>query len=111
MDRNFYIMNEDGTVHVESDSLTWGHWFETANRHIAETKLTGRTAGEEIRISTVFLGIDHQFGDGPPLLFETMVFGGELDEEQDRYATREEAVTGHLAMCERVARSLFGKPE
>lgn len=25
-------------------------------------------------VSTVFLGIDHSFGFGPPLLFETMVF-------------------------------------
>ena len=35
----------------------------------------------KIKISTVFIGIDHQFlKSGPPLLFETMVFGGELDE-------------------------------
>jgi hypothetical protein len=33
-----------------------------------------------IGISTVFLGLDHRhFGDGPPLLFETMVFGGSRD--------------------------------
>jgi hypothetical protein len=109
MDRNFYIMNEDGTVRVEPDSLAWGRWFETTHRRIAETKLTGCTAGEEIWISTEFMGIDHRFGDGPPLLFETKVFGGDFGEEH--HGTREEAVAGHLAMCERVARSLFGMPE
>lgn len=25
-------------------------------------------------VSTVLLGLDHQYGDGPPLIFETMVF-------------------------------------
>lgn len=38
-----------------------------------------------VRVSTVFLGIDHRFGgDGPPVLFETMIFGGPLDQYQRR---------------------------
>jgi hypothetical protein len=48
-----------------------------------------------IHVSTVFLGIDHGFGEAAPVLFETMVFGGELDLFQDRYATWNEAVAGH----------------
>lgn len=50
----------------------------------------------EANVSTVFLGLDHNYGDGPPLLFETMVFGlpGET-EYQWRYATWDEAVAGH----------------
>ena len=59
-----------------------------------------------VRVSTVFLGIDHQWGDGPPILWETMVFGGELDQEQERYHTREEAQDGHQAMIERVLETL-----
>jgi hypothetical protein len=44
----------------------------------------------------VFLGIDHQLSpSGPPLLFETMVFGGEHDSYQERYSTRKQAVQGH----------------
>ena len=46
-------------------------------------------------VSTVFLGLDHQFGDGPPILFETMIFGGEHDQYQERYCTWTEAVKGH----------------
>ena len=53
-------------------------------------------------VSTVFLGIDHNFGEGKPLLFETMVFGGKLDEETERYSTWEEAVEGHNHMVEKV---------
>ena len=49
-----------------------------------------------IDVSTVFLGIDHSFMEGgPPLLFETMIFGGERDGEQMRYATKSEAIAGH----------------
>ena len=52
-------------------------------------------------VSTVWLGLDHQFGDGPPLIFETMVFPsnedfGDLDSR--RYSTEQEAVAGHATM-------------
>jgi hypothetical protein len=50
-------------------------------------------------VSTVFLGIDHNFGNGPPLLFETMVFGGEYDGYCKRYSTWEEAEGGHKTAC------------
>lgn len=57
----------------------------------------------DVIVSTVFLGLDHRRGaDGPPILFETMVFGGALNGEQERYSTWEEAQTGHDAMVARV---------
>ncbi len=51
----------------------------------------------------MFLGIDHNWGDGPPLVYESMVFGlgpgGRpdfgADMAQERYSTREEAFAGH----------------
>ena len=58
--------------------------------------------GDDAWVSTVFLGMDHSFGrEGGPVLFETMVFGGPLDGEQDRYRTIDEARAGHAAMVER----------
>lgn len=53
-------------------------------------------------VSTVWLGIDHSFGYGPLLIFETLVFGGPLDKEMDRYTTEQEALTGHEQMVARV---------
>lgn len=50
---------------------------------------------DEVHVSTVLLVINHQFGNGPPLIFETMVFGGNLDQDQYRYSTLEEAKEGH----------------
>lgn len=55
----------------------------------------------DVKVSTVWLGLDHGFA-GKPLIFETMVFGGPLAEEQERYSTLTEAMAGHAAMLERV---------
>lgn len=52
-------------------------------------------------VSTVWLGLDHGFGGGPPLIFESMTFpppGSEAKQDQDRYVTEEEARAGHAAM-------------
>jgi hypothetical protein len=53
----------------------------------------------EAKISTVWLGMDHGWGRGEPdykpVIFESMIFGGEHDEDQMRYCTEEEAIRGH----------------
>jgi hypothetical protein len=71
-------------------------WLE-GERRVAKTTLpNGRY------VSTVWLGMDHQFGEGPPLIFETMVFRSEDDSDDldcDRYSTEAEALAGHEAMC------------
>lgn len=50
-------------------------------------------------VSTVWLGLDHTFsGEGPPLIFETMVFPSKGDFSEtycERYSTLEEARAGH----------------
>lgn len=95
MSNDKYILDNRKAVKVK-DLITWARWLETADRKVA------RTQRGDVSVSTVFLGLDHQFGNGPPLLFETMVFGGEHDEEQERYSTWEEAEAGHAAWCEKV---------
>jgi hypothetical protein len=53
----------------------------------------------EVRVSTVWLGVDHNFSEyGPPLIFESMIFGGEHDREQRRYPTLEQAKAGHAEL-------------
>lgn len=32
--------------------------------------------GDDVRVSTVFLGLDHCWNGGKPILWETMIFGG-----------------------------------
>lgn len=55
-------------------------------------------------VSTVWLGLDHQFGEGKPLIFETMVFpekGNYSELDVDRYYTEEEALKGHKKMVKK----------
>lgn len=54
------------------------------------------------RVSTVFLAVNHQYGDGPPLLFETMIFepGTYFDIYCERYSTWAEAEAGHATAIE-----------
>lgn len=89
--------------------MVWGLWMETADRSVAQDidEQTGWS------ISTVFLGLDHNYtGHGKPILWETMVFGGPLDGEQDRYQSVEEARKGHQEMCAKVTEALaWGKPD
>ena len=50
-------------------------------------------------VSTVWLGLDHGWGSGDPLIFETMIFPTQdIYEEQDcwRYSTEAEARQGHI---------------
>lgn len=95
-----YILDAEGNPVAEPDLMAWARWLETADRHVAKDAIG------EVSISTVFLGLDHSFGSGAPVLFESMVFGGPLDQEQERYCTRDEALAGHAALLARVRASL-----
>ncbi len=92
----------DGTP---CDVLEWAEQFEKAtDRQVAKTTVP-LGQGDAADVSTVFLGLDHSFGEGPPLIFETMVFGGELDQECERYTTETEALFGHDRMVAKVQRT------
>ena len=87
---NRYILNGKKPVPCE-DLMKWGRWYETAERHVAETLLSNG-----VHVSTVFLGLDHRFDDGPPLLFETMIFGTTgVEMWCERCSTWEEAEAMH----------------
>lgn len=86
-----YILDEKGEPKVV-DLMTWARWFERGiGRLVGQSPL-----GEKGSVSTVFLGLDHRFGnDGPPILWETMIFGGPHDGYQERYSSKADAVAGH----------------
>lgn len=87
----------DGIACPEPDLSKWSEWYDTADRVIKKTELHFG------RVSTVFLGLDHNFdSEGPPLLYVTLVFGGRHDGYMDRYSTRAEAEAGHDAMVNKM---------
>ena len=87
-----------------TDFMMRARWFETSDRHVAKTDFG------DMRVSTVFLGFDRSFGQGPPLLFETMIFGGRFDQDkyQERCSTWEEAEAQHAGAVEVARQSLNG---
>ena len=88
-----YIL--EGKTIKEAELMEWANWYKKANRHVNKTKIS-----DEINVSTIFLGVDYSFGGDIPILFETMIFGGEHDQYQERYATWDEAEAGHLRAVE-----------
>lgn len=92
----YWYLNGHMPVSTDNPDL-WAEQFKGQNRSVAQTSV------DEYHVSTVFLGIDHNwFQTGPPVLFETMVFSeGENDPLalwQARYCTWEEAEAGHQAI-------------
>lgn len=78
--------------------------FEDNSRKVRKDRATRHAF-----VSTVFLGLDHSWGYGQPVLFETLVFGGPLNNLMDRYCTFDEAVAGHEAMLKRVKKARYYK--
>lgn len=89
-----YILVDRVPVEIE-DTIEWGRWLQAADRVVKQDKWG------DVMVSTVFLGMDHQYGTGRPLLFETMVFGLDSD-YQRRYSTWEEAERGHREVLRKV---------
>ena len=84
----YYILL--GRLPVAVDLMTWARSFEHSNRQIGDDQIG------HVRVSTVFLGLDHNWREiGDPILFETLIFGGPLDGDGKRYATYSEAERGH----------------
>ncbi len=98
-----YILENKIPIPVE-DLILWGRWFENV-----ENKRVAFTEFDNLRVSTVFLGIGRQLGIGKtPLLFETMVFDRDnlIDKYCMRYATWYEAEAGHYAVVALIKSSL-----
>ena len=89
MNHSKFIL-KDKKVIVCNDIYEWGRFMEHKDR-IVKQEIIGNS-----RISTVFLGLDHRFGEGEPLVFETMIFGGKEDQYQNRCSTWEQAEKMHL---------------
>lgn len=87
----------------QGEPITVGEWMLSGPevRRVAVAQIG------DVRVSTIWLGLDHQYGAGPPLIFETMVFNDALDDEHDerdceRYSTEAEAVAGHAEWVAKV---------
>ena len=80
--RRWATLREGGEASVKRPWLISGLYFR---------------AGVAIRVSTVWLGMNHNFGSGTPLFWETAVFvgGGFMDTAMYRYGSQAAALQGH----------------
>jgi hypothetical protein len=80
---------------------TFEEWIEFWAHE--DSRVIAQTGNENIMVSTIFTGINYRFfEEGPPIVFETMVFGGKWNEFQYRYCTYDEAMAGHKKIVEEV---------
>ena len=104
-----YVLNQHNEPVEVKDLLLWAAAFEDNDKRIVRQN-TVTELGEHlvspfksVFVSTVFLGLDHNFSEkGPPIVFETMVFGGPFNHTMWRYATWDEAVKGHEQLVKMV---------
>jgi hypothetical protein len=92
---SYYTLAEDGRTPIKVENVM--EWAMDMQKHASPSvdKTLFDIDGEKVVVSTVFLGLDHSFGGGPPLLWETMIFGGKHNDYQTRYTTYDEARLGH----------------
>lgn len=83
-----------------AEIVAWAQQFQDPERRRIGLDKIG-----EAEVSTVFLGINHGFA-GPPLWFETMIFGGFEGEYCERYETLEQARAGHARVVAKLAECL-----
>lgn len=94
-----------GHYDKEGLPITFGEYM--ARSEDMEYKRVDVTDLGRAEVSTIWLGIDHNwFRKGPPVIFETMLFFEDADNEMHtacwRYATLEQAKAGHQATVDKV---------
>lgn len=91
----FWILKGHKPVACRS-ALEWALWCSTheQDRFVKRDII----CDTQVAVSTIFVGINLDLHRGPPLLFESMVFGGALDLTRQRYTTWAAAEAGHTVM-------------
>ena len=105
MSNGLYVLDDNGEPLLMDDLHVWARWLES---HKSTTVLAQDMAANEdvvVLISTVFGGVDHNWGEGLPILWETMIFGGPHDGYSERYTSRDEARIGHAEAVAMVRRA------
>ena len=96
---DYYILDENGCPRL-AEFKEYHIWRRALPEH---TALGFQLEADDINgnlVSTVYLGMDHGFGDGPPVLWETMMFNDSgRPGLQERYTSRQEAQAGHERIC------------
>lgn len=121
-----YVLIDDNPVPVDTETtdglIEWAKWMGYGNGIECDHRVVAKTKMPGVLISSVFLGVDHQFcldDRLPPILFETMVFPckdrvppefyEKWDGYQERHSTWAEAKRVHEELREQIVAELKRK--
>lgn len=88
----------------QGNPMTHDEWVQQFGA--GDEKLVALSQVGDAIVSTVWIGLNHQWGDGPPLIFETMIFeegDGDWRPQQWRWSTEDEALAGHCMVVDELA--------
>ena len=88
----WYTLDVDNKPVVATSVIEAAEWLD---KNPERKAVKQENIGDDIYVSTVFLGLDHACNSNIPVLWETMIFGGEHDQYQERYTSCEDALEGH----------------
>ncbi len=92
--RSKYNILDENNQPIGATRSEWEEMMkDDRKRRVAINKIENAT------VNTMFIGMDMGFHLDKPLLYSTVIFGGEHDGFEDRYSTYLEAVAGHLDIC------------
>lgn len=88
---------DEGFYNIDGEPITLKEWAALFELREEYGRIAVHRDGD-LFVSTVWLGNDNSFGEGEPLIFETMVFGHSdprWEDFQVRWSTQEGARRGH----------------
>ncbi len=111
----FILIGRNPVAIPDDQLIAWADWMGTTSRlllrtekkprkklarkgHLGTVRKLNRLRAQHVVISTIFLGLDHNWFGGNPVLFEPMICGGEGDGEMWRYETIEQALANHRCL-------------
>lgn len=108
----WYILDDNREPVPCDDLLTWGSWLEAEHRKpvgVSKTVVGLTRVPGYGYVSTVFLGLDHNWSGGKPVLFECIAFfkprgGKQQNDIQLRCCTWTQAVDMHRRAVEALRR-------
>lgn len=93
-----YVLGDDGKPRPAKDPGEFAESVQDIDRRRVAVEFIGTAL-----VSTCFVGVNFRLlGDGPPLLWETMIFRPHSNSLEGRFSSREEAEEGHRRVVERL---------
>lgn len=101
-----------GSMYYDKDTnpITREEWVALFEHREEYSRVAAEDVGE-YWVSTVWLGLNHAWDGGPPLIFETMWFRDGESVDLRRYTTLEQAKAGHKAVVARLRMKQRGTGE